>query len=59
MWGKLYISFFADKFKLSKTFDVANSHEWTLFLHNSEEPYVIQSIHWRKLQEKFILEKRK
>ena len=42
--GGNYISSFADKFKLSKTFDVANSHEWTLFLHNSEEPYVIQSI---------------
>lgn len=42
--GGNYHSGFADKFKLSKTYDVANSHEWTLFLHNSEEPYIIKSI---------------
>lgn len=42
--GGNYISSFADKFKLSSTFDTANSHEWSLFLYNSEEPFVIQSI---------------
>lgn len=42
--GGNYISSFADKFKLSKVFDIANDHEWTLLLHNSDEPYVIQSI---------------
>ena len=42
--GGNYISSFADKFKLSKQHDTANSHEWCLYLHNQEKPFVIQSI---------------
>lgn len=42
--GGNYISGFADKFKLSKTYDTAGSHEWSLNLYGEDEPYVIQSI---------------
>lgn len=43
--GGNYISSFADKFRLSKKFDLAKSHEWTLNLYNpSETPFTLESI---------------
>lgn len=42
--GGNFISGFADKFKLSKIYDTAGSHEWSLNLHGEEEPFVVESI---------------
>lgn len=43
--GGNYVSSFADKFKLSKDFDKAGEHEWTLFFKNNIfPPYEIESI---------------
>lgn len=43
--GGNYRSSFAEKFKLSDTFDTPKSHEWTLYLNNSAEPdFTIESI---------------
>ncbi len=42
--GGNYISSFSDKFKLSKNHDTASSHEWSLYLHDKDEPFVIESI---------------
>jgi hypothetical protein len=41
--GGSFKSAFSEKFKLSDTFDVAKSHEWTLYV-SGEEPFVIESI---------------
>ncbi len=44
--GGNYISSFADKFKLSESFDIAGEHEWTLhFKNNIFPPYTVESIH--------------
>ena len=44
--GGNYRSSFADKFKLSETFDKVGEHEWTLFFENdSFPPYEIESIY--------------
>lgn len=43
--GGNYRSGFAEKFKLSDTFDTVGSHEWTLHTDNLEEPdFTIESI---------------
>lgn len=43
--GGNYRSSFAEKFKLSDTFDIPKSHEWTLYLNNSAEPdFTVESI---------------
>lgn len=42
--GGSFKSSFGEKFKLSKTFDKAKSHEWTLNLKNEAKPFVIESI---------------
>lgn len=42
--GGNYKSAFSDKFKLSSTFDLPKSHEWTLHLCGSDEPFTIESI---------------
>lgn len=42
--GGNFISGFADKFKLSTTYDIAGSHEWTLNLHNNPEPFTVASM---------------
>ncbi len=43
--GGNFRSSFAEKFKLSDTFDTAKNHEWTLFLNNSAEPeFTVESI---------------
>lgn len=44
--GGTYRSSFAEKFKLSETFDIAGEHEWTLYYEDgSIPPYEIQSIY--------------
>jgi AAA15 family ATPase/GTPase len=49
--GGNYRSSFADKFKLSETFDKAGEHEWTLFFENNMfPPYQIESIHRKKAE---------
>lgn len=43
--GGNYKSLFSEKFKLSETFDLPQSHEWTLILNNEESPeFTIESI---------------
>ncbi len=43
--GGNYRSSFAEKFKLSDTFDTPKNHEWTLYLNNNSEPdFTIESI---------------
>lgn len=43
--GGTFISSFSDKFKLSKKFDKAGEHEWTLFFDDADTPfYTIESI---------------
>ncbi|QNK64103.1 ATP-binding protein [Pedobacter sp. PAMC26386] len=41
--GGSFKSAFSEKFKLSETFDIAKSHEWTLHISN-EDPFIIESI---------------
>jgi len=44
--GGNYVSSFADKFKLSESFDKAGEHEWTLYFEKEIfPPYEIESIH--------------
>ena len=42
--GGNYRSSFAEKFKLSTNYDTPNSHEWSLYLHDESEPFVLESI---------------
>lgn len=43
--GGSYKSSFQEKFRLSKTFDVAKTHEWTLNLYENDEEFTIESIY--------------
>jgi AAA15 family ATPase/GTPase len=50
--GGSFKSGFSDKFKLSKNFDKAGEHEWTLFFNDEEEPfYTVESIYRDKKAE--------
>ena len=42
--GGSFKSAFKDKFKLSNQFDIPKSHEWSLHLRESEEPFTVESI---------------
>lgn len=42
--GGNYTSAFKEKFKLSTKFDQPKTHEWTLHLCNSDDPYTFESI---------------
>lgn len=42
--GGSFKSDFQQKFKLSKNFDKAKAHEWTLHLNNVADPFTIESI---------------
>jgi len=48
--GGNYKSSFSDKFKLSKKFDKAGDHEWTLYFSDGSPSYTIQSIHRHKAE---------
>jgi predicted ATPase len=44
MSGGSFKSAFNEKFKLSKSFDKAKSHQWTLHLHDDDKPFTVESI---------------
>ncbi len=58
--GGNFKSAFNEKFKLSQEFDKVKTHEWTLFLKNEKEPFILESIKrgkenirfWRKSDRK-------
>ena len=42
--GGNYRSSFNDKFKLSSKFDLPKSHEWSLYINGSSDPFTVESI---------------
>ena len=42
--GGSFKSAFSEKFKLSDNFDKPKEHEWTLYLKNEDDPFILESI---------------